>query len=122
MMRGTVCANAAHVRVCGSPGTVTSQGHPVLVHKTTESPLGHCRHIGGAHTRFSHRVRRRPNLLRSTTPTRLRATCFVHSVTHDQANSDESVVRSGLTALLHFPRVISLILWRQTALPAVLSF
>ena len=43
-------------------------GRIALVHEMTVSPLGHCRHIGGALTRFSDRVRGRPNLRRATTP------------------------------------------------------
>ena len=47
---------------------LTHSGHIDRMHKTTESPLGHCRHIGGARTSVSDRVRERPNLHRSTTP------------------------------------------------------
>ena len=64
--------------------------HIDLVHKMTENLLATII-ISAARTRFSDRVRRRPHLHRSTTPKRLMAIRFVHSVTHNQAISDKSL-------------------------------
>ncbi len=69
-----------HLR-CHTHSGCAQRSHPPGA-RNDRKPLGHCRHIGGARTSSSDRVRGRPNLHRSTTPKQFRPGPLSASVRH----------------------------------------